>query len=92
MEVSANRRSANSVFLRSGEADGGSAAIRRQCDARRYEGRRDSPGWRQEAIMSGGREHPHSSPGADRHRWFGAKVFVILAVTVVAAYVTARLL
>ena len=42
--------------------------------------------------MSGGREHPQSSPGADRHRWFGAKVFVILAVTVVAAYVTARLL
>ena len=38
------------------------------------------------------REHPQSGPGADRHRWFAAKVFVILAVTIVAAYVTAKLL
>jgi len=27
-----------------------------------------------------------------RNRWFGAKVFVILAATAVAAYVTAELL
>ena len=38
------------------------------------------------------REHPQSGPGADRHRWFAAKVFVILAVTIVAAYVTATTL
>ena len=35
------------------------------------------------------REHPQSGPGADRNRWFAAKVFVILALTVVAAYLTA---
>ena len=42
--------------------------------------------------MSDGREHPQSGPGLGSHRWFGAKVFVILAVTIVAAYVTAKLL
>jgi len=34
-------------------------------------------------------EHPHSGPGTDRNRWFAAKVFVILALTLVAAYLTA---
>ena len=34
-------------------------------------------------------EHPHNTRGTDRNRWFAAKVFVILAVTVLAAYVTA---
>ena len=42
--------------------------------------------------MSRGREHSQCGPGFGSHRWFGAKVFVILAVTIVAAYVTARLL
>ena len=42
--------------------------------------------------MSDGREHPRCGPGLGSHRWFGAKVFVILAATIVAAYVTARLL
>ena len=51
-----------------------------------------SPGWPQEAIKSRGREHSQCGPGFGSHRWFGAKVFVILAVTFVAAYVTARLL
>ena len=51
-----------------------------------------SPGWLQEAIMSDGREHPRCGPGLASHRWFAAKVFVILAATIVAAYVTARLL
>ena len=51
-----------------------------------------SPGWPQEASMSCGREHSRCGPGLTSHRWFGAKVFVILAATIVAAYVTARLL
>ena len=42
--------------------------------------------------MSDGREHPRCGPGLASHRWFAAKVFVILAATIVAAYVTARLL
>ena len=37
------------------------------------------------------REHPQSGPGADRHRWFAAKLFVAIVVTIVAAYVTAIL-
>ena len=35
------------------------------------------------------REHPQSGPGTDRNRWFAARVFVILALTVVAAYLAA---
>ena len=46
----------------------------------------------QEAIMSCGRNHSQGGLGLRSHRWFGAKVFVILAATIVAAYVTARLL
>ena len=42
--------------------------------------------------MSGRREHPQCGPGLRSHRWFGARVFVILALTIVAAYVTAKLL
>ncbi len=38
------------------------------------------------------REHPQSGPGTDRHRWFATKLLVALAVTIVAAYVTATLL
>ena len=34
-------------------------------------------------------EHPRSGPGTDRHRWFAAELFVILAVTIAVAYVTA---
>ena len=49
------------------------------------------PGGPQEAIMSCGREHSRCGPGLTNHRWFGAKVFVILAVTIVAAYMTAKL-
>ena len=49
------------------------------------------PGWLQEAIMSDGRKHSQCGPGLTSHRWFGAKVFVILAVTIVAAYVTTKL-
>lgn len=37
-------------------------------------------------------EHPRNGPGADRHRWFAAKLFVAIVVTIVAAYVTAKLL
>lgn len=51
-----------------------------------------SPGWLQEAIMSDRREHPQSGPGAERHRWFAVKLFVAIVVTIVAAYVTAKLL
>ena len=51
----------------------------------------ESPGWLEEATMADGREHPQGGTGADRHRWFAAKVFVILAVTIVAAYVTVKL-
>ena len=51
-----------------------------------------SPGWPQEAIMSDGRGHLQCGPGFGSHRRFAAKVFVILAATIVAAYVTARLL
>ena len=35
------------------------------------------------------REHPRSGPGLASHRWFGAKLFVVIAVTIVAAYLTA---
>ena len=38
------------------------------------------------------REHPQSGPGTDRHRWFATKQLVALAVTIVAAYLTATLL
>lgn len=38
------------------------------------------------------REHPQSGPGADRHRWFATKLVFALAVTIIAAYVTATLL
>lgn len=51
----------------------------------------ESPGSPEEATMADGREHPQRGTGADRHRWFAGKVFVILAVTIVAAYVTAKL-
>ena len=51
-----------------------------------------SPGWPQEAIMSCGRRHAHGGPGLRSHRWFGAKLFVLIVATVVAAYVTAKLL
>ena len=50
------------------------------------------PGWRQEAIMSDGRKHPRCGPGLASHRWFGAKLFVLIVATIVAAYVTAKLL
>ena len=46
----------------------------------------------QEAIMSDRREHPRCGPGLRSHRWFGAKVFVAIVATIVAAYVTAKLL
>ena len=36
-------------------------------------------------------EHPQSGPGTGRHRWFAAKVFVPIAVAIVAGYVTATL-
>ena len=52
----------------------------------------ERPGWLQEAIMLDRREHPRSGPGADRHRWFAAKLFVAIVATIVAAYVTAKLL
>ncbi|MCY4452162.1 MAG: hypothetical protein OXC01_09450 [Immundisolibacterales bacterium] len=51
-----------------------------------------SPGWPQEAIMSCGRKHSQSGPGLRSHGWFGAKVFVLIVATIVAAYVTAKLL
>ena len=35
------------------------------------------------------REHPRSGRGTDRHRWFAAKLFVAIVVTIVAAYLTA---
>ena len=44
------------------------------------------------AIIGFGRAHPKSDPGADRHRWFAAKLFVAIVVTITAAYVTAKLL
>ena len=50
------------------------------------------PGWLREAIMSDGREHPQSGPSEDRHRWFAAKLFFAIVVTIVAAYLTAKLL
>ena len=50
------------------------------------------PGWPQEAIISCGRKHSQYGPGLRSAGWFGAKVFVILAATIVAAYVTAKLL
>ena len=50
------------------------------------------PGWRQEAIMSDRCRHPQCGPGLASHRWFGAKLFVLLAAPIVAAYVTAKLL
>ena len=42
--------------------------------------------------MSARREYPESGPGTDRHRWFATKLLVAIAVTIVAAYVTATLL
>ena len=39
--------------------------------------------------MCDSRAYPQSGPSADRHQWLAAKVFVILALTVGAAYVTA---
>ena len=42
--------------------------------------------------MSDSCRHPQCGRGLRSHRWFGAKVFVILAATIVAAYVTAKLL
>ena len=42
--------------------------------------------------MSCGRKHSQGGPRLRSHGWFGAKVFVILAATIVAAYATARLL
>ena len=42
--------------------------------------------------MSDGREHSQSGPGTDRHRWFAAKLFVAIAVAIVAGYVTATIL
>ena len=42
--------------------------------------------------MSGGREHQQCGPGLRSHQWFGAKVFVAIVATIVAAYVTAKLL
>lgn len=35
------------------------------------------------------REHPRSGPGTGRNRWFAAKLFVAIVVTIVAACVTA---
>ena len=49
----------------------------------------DSP---QEAIMSCGRNHSQSGVGLRSHGWFGAKVFVLIVATMVAGYVTAKLL
>ena len=51
-----------------------------------------SPGWPQKAIMSCGRKHSQSGLGLRSHGWFGAKVFVLIVATIVAAYVTAKLL
>ena len=42
--------------------------------------------------MSCGRRHSQSGSGLRSHRWFGAKVFVLIVATIVAAYVTAKLL
>ena len=39
--------------------------------------------------MSCGRNHSQSGVGLRSHRWFGAKVFVILAAAAVAGYLTA---
>lgn len=52
----------------------------------------EGPGRLREGIMSRGREQQQSDPGADRQRWFAAKLVAALAVTIVAAYVTAMLL
>ena len=35
------------------------------------------------------REHPRSGPGLASHRWFGAKLFLLIVATIVAAYLTA---
>ena len=51
-----------------------------------------APGGPQEAIISCGRKHSQGGPGLRSHRWFGAKVFVLIVATIVAAYVTAKLL
>jgi hypothetical protein len=40
--------------------------------------------------MSGGREHQQCGPRLRSHQWFGAKVFVAIVATIVAAYVTAK--
>ena len=50
------------------------------------------PGWRQEAIMSDRNRHPQCGSGLRSHRWFGAKLFVLIVATIVAAYVAAKLL
>ena len=42
--------------------------------------------------MSCGRNHSQSGVGMRSHGWFGAKVFVLIVATIVAAYVTAKLL
>ena len=42
--------------------------------------------------MSCGRKHSQGGLGLRSHGWFGAKVFVLIVVTIVAAYVTAKLL
>lgn len=42
--------------------------------------------------MLEGREHSRSGSGSYRQRWFATKLVVALAVTMVAAYVTAMLL
>ncbi len=42
--------------------------------------------------MSFGRRHAPGGPGLRSHRWFGAKLFVLIVATIVAAYVTAKLL
>ena len=51
-----------------------------------------SAGWPREAIMSCGRQHSQCGPGLRSHRWFGAKLFVLIVATIIAAYVTAKLL
>ena len=42
--------------------------------------------------MSCGRKHSQCGSGLASHRWFGAKVCVLIVATIVAAYVTAKLL
>ena len=42
--------------------------------------------------MSCGRKRSQGGLGFQSHGWFGAKVFVLIVATIVAAYVTAKLL